>query len=70
MTVGERGGYRFLTLLYHFHPIHRHLGITRAITAKSSLTSVYKLAPGLEPGTFGFSAQAVNHYATRPNNTG
>ena len=25
-----------LTLLYHFHPLHRHLGISRAITAGSS----------------------------------
>ena len=25
-----------LTLHYHFHPLHRHLGISRAITAESS----------------------------------
>ena len=26
----------YLTPLYHFHPLHRHLDISRAITAKSS----------------------------------
>ena len=26
----------FLTPLYHFHPLHRHLDISRAITAESS----------------------------------
>ena len=26
----------YLTSLYHFHPLHRHLGISRAITAESS----------------------------------
>ena len=26
----------FLTPLYHFHPLHRHLDISRAITAENS----------------------------------
>ena len=26
----------YLTLLYHFHPLHRHLDISRVITAESS----------------------------------
>ena len=34
-TVGERGPI-ILTPLYHFHPLHRHLDIRRAITAESS----------------------------------
>ena len=37
-TAGEGGGYLFnsLTPLYHFHPLHRHLDISWAITAGSS----------------------------------
>ena len=34
-TAGEVAGI-YLTPLYHFHPLHRHLDITRAITAESS----------------------------------
>ena len=39
-----------LTPLYHFRPLHRHLDITRAITAESS--PLHITAAGLEPGTF------------------
>ena len=46
--VGGRGIY--LTPLYHFHPLHRHLDISQAITAESSPL------PGLELGTFEFTA--------------
>ena len=46
-----------LTPLYHFHPLHRHLEISRGITAESSPLHT----AGLEPGTFGFRAQVVNH---------
>ena len=38
-TAGEGGmggGGIYLTPLYHFHPLHRHLDISRAITAESS----------------------------------
>ena len=49
-----------LTPHYHFYPIHRHLDISRAITAESSLLHIY-LAAELEPGTFGFRAQVGNH---------
>ena len=35
-TAGEGGGYISLTPLYNFHQLHRHLGISRAITAESS----------------------------------
>ena len=36
-TVQQRKGLIIsLTLLYHFHPIHRHLDISRVITAESS----------------------------------
>ena len=31
---GENGGY-FFKSFYHFHPLHRHLNISWAITAKS-----------------------------------
>ena len=34
-TAGEGGGY-LLTPLYHFHLLHRHLDISRAIAAGSS----------------------------------
>ena len=30
----------YLTPLYHFHPLHRHLDISRAITAESSLLHI------------------------------
>ena len=43
----------FLTPLYHFHPLRRHLDISWAITAE--------LAAELEPGTFGFRAQVAKH---------
>ena len=48
----------FLTPHYHFHSLHRHLDITRAITAERSLLHI---AAGLKPGTFGFGAQVPNH---------
>ena len=34
-TAGEGGGYLF-DFPYHFHPLHRHLDISGAITAESS----------------------------------
>ena len=34
-TAGEGEGI-YLTPLYHFHPLHRHLDISRTITAESS----------------------------------
>ena len=33
----SRGRAISLTLLYHFHPLHKHLDISRGITADSSL---------------------------------
>ena len=33
----EKGKCIYLTSLYHFHPLHIHLDISRAITAESSL---------------------------------
>ena len=35
-TVEEGMGGIYLTPLYHFHPLHRHLDISQAITAESS----------------------------------
>ena len=49
-----------LTPHYHFHPLHRHLDINRAITAESSPLHI-ETAAGLEPETFGFRAQVANH---------
>ena len=53
----------YLTPPYHFHPLHRHLDISRAITAESSPLQI----AGLQPGTFRFRAQVANHQATRPD---
>ena len=54
-----------MTSHYHFHPFHRHLHISWAITAESSPLHT-KVAAGLEPGIFGFRVQVTNHYATHP----
>ena len=53
----EKGEAISLTLLYHFHPLHRYLEISWAITAESSPL----LAAGLELETFSFQEQVVNH---------
>ena len=58
-TAGEGGGHS-LTPHYNFHPLHRHVDISRAITAGGSPLCT-KLAAGLEPETFGFRAQVANH---------
>ena len=55
----------YLTALYHFHPLHRHLDISRAITAESSPLRI--AGSRTRTGTFGFRAQVANHQATRPN---
>ena len=44
----EMGGNPLISL-YHSHPLHKHLDISWAITAR------------LEPGTFGFQTQVANH---------
>ena len=49
-----------LTPLCHFHPLHIHLDIRRAITAESSPLHI-ELAAGIEPGTFGFKTQVADH---------
>ena len=41
-----------LTLHNHFHPLHRYLDISYAITAENSLCT--QLAARFELGTFGF----------------
>ena len=46
-TAGEGGGGISLTPHYHFHPLHRHLDIRRAITAESS--PLHIASAGLEP---------------------
>ena len=46
--------------IIHNSPLHRHLDISRAITAKSS--PLHIVTAGLQPLTFGFRAQVANHY--------
>ena len=53
-----KGEANSLTRLYHFHPLHRHLDSSRAITADSSPLHI---ASRLKPGIFGFRAQVANH---------
>ena len=53
-----KGEVIYLTPLYHFHPLRRHLDISQAITAESSNLHI---AAGLEPETLGFRAQVANH---------
>ena len=48
-----------LTPNYHFHPLHRHLGIGRAITARSSALRI--ASSRTRTGTFVFRAQVANH---------
>ena len=48
-----------LTPLYHIHPLHRHLGISWAVTARAHLCTY--VAAGLDLRTFVFRAQAANH---------
>ena len=43
----------YLTPLYHFHPLHRHLDVSRVIiTAESSHLHIASIVARLEPGTF------------------
>ena len=37
-----KGDAIFLTPLYHFHPLHRHLEVNQAITAESSPQHIAK----------------------------
>ena len=55
MEAGERGDIH-LTPLYHFHPLHRNLDISRVITAESSSLHIASIVAGFEPETFGFLA--------------
>ena len=51
-TAGEGGGHFFNSSL-HFHPLHRHLDISRAITAESSPVIVYS-SNGIKSNFFRF----------------
>ena len=57
----ERGS---LSPLYFFHLLHRHLGNSWAITAKSS--RMHRASTQGRTGTFGFRAQVGNHLASHP----
>ena len=51
----------FLTPLYHY-PLHKHLDISRAITAESSPLHIARgRAQAGNPETFGFRAQVANY---------
>ena len=50
----------FLTPLYHFYRLHRHIDISRVVTAESS--PLYIPSNRLEPEYFGFLAPVANHY--------
>ena len=54
-----KGKVIFLTPLYQFQRLHRHLDISQAITAERS--HLHRATARLEPGTFGFQAQVANH---------
>ena len=51
----------YLTPLYHFHPLHNHLEISRVIIAESSPLHIASIVAGLEPVTSGFRVQVANH---------
>ena len=53
----EKGEPISLIPLYHFHPLHRHLSIDRAITAESS--PLHIASSRLELETFVFRAQVA-----------
>ena len=48
-----------LTPHYHFHLLHRHLDISRAITAESS--PLHIACSRARTGNLGFQAQVANH---------
>ena len=49
----------YLTPHYHFHQLHRHLDVSRAITTDSSPLHIGSSCT--RTGTFGFRAQVTNH---------
>ena len=57
----------YLTPLYHFHPLHRHLDISRAITAESS--PVHIAGSRTRTGNLWFPSEVANHQTTRPLTT-
>ena len=56
---GEEGGGDFFNSSLPFHPLHKHLDISREITVKSSALHIG--STGLKLGTFGLRAQVANH---------
>ena len=57
----------YLTPHYLFHPPHRHLDISRAITTESSPLHIASSRTRTRNLSFGFRAQVANHKATRPS---
>ena len=49
----------FLTLLYHFHPLHRHLDISWTITVVRSPSDIDNI--WTQTGNKTFRAQVTNH---------
>ena len=60
--LGKREGIS-LTPYYHFHPLHRYLDISWAITAESS--PLHIIGSRARTGSFGFREQVANYQATR-----
>ena len=62
--TGQQGKVKSISLipLYHFHPLHIHLDISRAITGGSSL--LHRNSNRTRTGTFDFRAQVSNHKVT------
>ena len=56
-TTGLQGKGESISLISHY--LHRHLDISWAITAESSLLHI--ASTGHEPGNFGLPAQVANH---------
>ena len=57
--TGKQGKGEVISLipLYHFHPLHRHLDINRAIIVESSPLQIASSRTGI----FDFRAQVANH---------
>ena len=56
--TAEKGGGRSVVPHYHFHPLHRHLDISRAITAESSPPHI--ASRRTRTGNLWFRAQVAN----------
>ena len=68
-TVWTQQGKReciYLTPLYHFHPLHKHLDISQTITAESS--TLYKASSRNQTGNFWFPSASLQPLSYTPSN--